>query len=82
MIVILKVTDIFLKLFLIHVRFNDIIFLILFLKYFYHNNHKTIISNCGFKNIIKTIDSGFTIFFKTTVTNCGFTIFFKATIIH
>ena len=52
------------KLFLIHVRFNsicdfNIIFKILFIiitikKYFLSNNHKTTVSNYGFKNIIKT----------------------------
>ena len=72
-----------LQLFLIHIYFNGIAILILFLKYFfYQNNHKTTVSNCSFKNIIQTTvtDGGFIIFFKTTVTDCGFTIFFKTTI--
>ena len=38
-----------LQLFLIHVYFNGVVILILFLKYFfYQNNYKTTVSNYGF----------------------------------
>ena len=41
------------KLFLVHPCFSGIVILILFLKIFYHNNHKITVSNCGFENILK-----------------------------
>ena len=42
-----------LQLFLIRPHFNGVIILILFLKYFfYQNNHKATVTNCGFTNSV------------------------------
>ena len=46
-----QLVTVVLQLFLIRPHFNGVIILILFLKYFfYQNNHKTTVSNCGFTN--------------------------------
>ena len=44
-----QLVTVVLQLFSIHIYFNGVVILILFLKYFfYQNTHKTTVSNCGF----------------------------------